>query len=193
MARTACHATSNGYYDTVPAFPPTGLGTWERREWVGNRLAKGLICHGFSFPSVSGTTWSKSLKSMTFWFLVVVIERGGSGPSLSLNLTNQRDTENADCANRSQFRHLSRSAEPGFSRPPAAVGCRGPMARLAAAGRKSPAACCSRAARAALVRTSRTDLNRGRFPASRFWSWGAVAIRPASPRTPIITGGYGHD
>src|SRR3546814_17437943 len=62
MTQTACLEITNGYYDTVPAFPPTGLGTWERREWVGNQMAKGLICHGFSFRSVSGTTWSKSLK-----------------------------------------------------------------------------------------------------------------------------------
>jgi hypothetical protein len=179
--RTACLEITDGYYDTVPTFPSIDLGTWERREWVGNRLVKGLICHGFSFPSVSGTTWSKSLKSMTFRFPVVVLERGGSGPSLSLKLTNQRDTENADCANHSQFRRLARSAEPGFSRPPAAVGCGGPMARLAPTRRKPSATRCPRAAGATLVRTSRTDLTRGRFIASRFRSWGAVANRPALP------------
>lgn len=187
--RTACLEITDRYYDTVPTFPSIDLGTRERREWVGNQLAKGLICHGFSFPSVSGTIWPKSLKYMTFRFPVVVIERGGSGPSLSLNLTNQRDTENADCANRSQFRRLSRSAEPGFSRSPAAVGCGGPMARLAPARRKPPAARCARSPRAPLVRASRTDLNRGHSVASRFRSWGAVANRPASPRTISNHGG----
>ena len=181
MGYGACLEITNGYYDTVPAFPTIDLGTWERREWVGNQLAKGLICHGFSFPSVSGTTWSKSLKSMTFRFPVVVIERGGSGPSLSLKLTNQKDTEHADCANRSQFHRFALSAEQLFAAPASTVGCRGPMARLALARRKSAAARCPRAPRTALVRTSRTDLSRGRFLASRFRSWGAAANRPASP------------
>lgn len=189
MTRAACLEITNGYYDTVPAFPPIGLGTWERREWVGNRLAKGLICRGFSFPSVSGTTWPKSLKYMTFRFPVVVIERGGSGPSLSLNLTNQRDTENADCANRSQLRRLSRSSEPGFSRAPTAVGCRDALARHSPARRKSSPTGRARSPRAPLVRTSRTDLARGHSVASRSWSWGAAANRPASPRTISNHGG----
>lgn len=192
MMRTACLAITNGYYDTVPAFPSIDLGTWERREWVGNQLAKVLICRGFPFPSVSGTIWPKSLKYMTFWFPVVVIERGGSGPSLSLILTNQRDTKNADCANRSQLRPLSRSADPGFSRAPSAVGRRDALACHSPARRKSPAARCPRAARATLVRTSRTDLSRGRFLASRF---GPGAPSPIGRRslTPIFTGGYSHD
>jgi hypothetical protein len=190
--RTACLEITDGYYDTVPTFPSIDLGTRERREWVGNQLAKGLICHGFSFPSVSGTIWPKSLKYMTFRFPVVVIERGGSGPSLSLILTNQRDTENADCANHSQFRPLSCSADPGFSRAPAAVGRRDALACHSPSRRKSSAARCPRAARAALVRTSRTDLSRGRFLASRF---GPGAPSPIGRRslTPVVTGGYSHD
>lgn len=181
MTRAACQNIRNGYYDTVPAFPSIDLGTWERREWVGNRLAKGLICHGFPFPSASGTIRPKSLKYMTFRFLVAVIERGGSSPSLSLKLTNQRNSENANCANRPQLHRFSRPAAAGFSRPPTAMGCRDALARHSPARRKSHAARGPRAARAALVRTSRTDLSRGRFPASRFRSWGAVVNRPASP------------
>lgn len=189
MTRVACLEITNGYYDTVPAFPNTDLGTRERREWVGNRLAKGLICHGFSFPSVSGITRPKSLKYKTFRFPVVVIERGGSGPSLSLKLTNQRDTENADCANCSQFRRFSRSAETIFAAPASTVGCGGPMACVAVARRKSSAARSPRAARTAMVWTSRTDLSRGRNVASRFRSWGAAVNRSASPRTHVNHGG----
>lgn len=193
MGHAACLEFTNGYYDTVPAFPTICLGTWERREWVGNQLAKGLICHGFSFPSVSGTIWPKSLKYMTFRFLVVVIERGGSGPSLSLKLTNQRDIENADCANRPPLHHISRSAEPGFSRPPTAVGCRDALARHSPARRKSSPAGRTRSPRAPLVRASRTDLARGLSVASRSRSGGAAVNRPASPRTPTFSGGYSHD
>lgn len=193
MGHAACLEITNGYYDTVPAFPTICLGTWERREWVGNQLAKGLICHGFSFPSVSGTTWPKSLKYMTFRFLVVVIERGGSGPSLSLKLTNQRDIENADCANRPQFHLVSRSAEPGFSRAPAAVGCRNALARHSPARRKSSPTGRTRSPRAPLVRAPRTDLARELSVASRSRSWGATVNRSASPRTTTFFGGYSHD
>ena len=192
MPRMACLDFAKGYYDTVPAFPTIGLGTWERREWVGNRLAKGLICHGFPFPSASGTIRPKSLKYMTFRFLVAVIERGGSGPSLSLKLTNQRNSENANCANGSQLHRFSRPASPGVSRPPTAMGCSDALARHSPARRKSHAARSPRTARAALVRTSRTDLSRGRFLASRF---GPGAPSPIGRRslTPVVTGGYSHD
>lgn len=193
MPRIACLDFAKGYYNTVPTFPPTDLGTWERREWFGNRLAKGLICHGFPFPSASGTIRPKSLKYMTFRFLVAVIERGGSGPSLSLKLTNQRNSENANCANGSQLHRFSRPAAPGVSRSPTAMGCSDALARHSPARRKSHAARSPRAARAALVRTSRTDLSRGSFLASRLGSWGAVANRPAFPRTPNFIGGYSHD
>lgn len=193
MGHAACLEILNGYYDTVPTFPTTDLGTWERREWVGNQLAKGLICQGFSFPSISGTIWPKSLKYMIFRFLIVVIERGGSGPSLSLKLTNQRDTENADCANRPQLHRFSRSAAPGFSRAPAAMGCRDALARHSPARRKSSPAGRTRSPRAPLVRASRTDLARGRSVASRSRSWGAAVNRPASPRTLTFFGGYSHD
>lgn len=193
MTPAACLKTSDRYYDTVPTFPPIVLGTRERREWLGNQSAKGLICRGFPFPWVSGTVRPKSLKYMTFRFLVVVIERGGSGPSLSLILTNQRNFENANCANRPQLHLSARSAASRFAASAAAMGRGGPMAGVASSRRKSPAAGSTRSSRAPLVRTSRTDLSRGRFIASRFRFWGAAVSRSASPRTPTYIGGYSHD
>jgi hypothetical protein len=99
-----------------------------------------------------------------------------------------------------QTAHITHTATAHRARPAPASraplqqwGCRDAVARHSPARRKSSSACGPRSPGAPLVRTSRTNLTRGRSVASRFWSMGAAANRPASPCSPTFFGGYSHD
>ena len=120
------------------------------------------------------------------------IERGVSyGPPLSLPLGGRKDSDHAN----DEFSNRSRSLNPAASPSgtTSTVGCRGSLAGIAAPRRKPSTAARPRSPRAPLFRTDRADLSRSCPVASRSWSWGAAANRPASPRTPTFSGGYSHD
>lgn len=123
---------------------------------------------------------SKMAVSCGFPVPAFPIERGVSyGPTLSLPLGGRKDSDHAD----DEFNNRSRSFQPAASPSgtTSTVGCRGPLAGLAAPRRKPFTVARAGPPRAPLFRTDRADLSRGRFPASRFRSWGAVVNRPASP------------
>lgn len=152
-----------------------------------------LINSGLFIPvSIRGlrqNTTAKPLNYSDYQSRLFVIDRGESyGRSLSLKITGRKDSDHAARKPNAVFYSVSPPASAPSGTSPT-MGYRRPLASHATAGRKSYPARCARAARAALVRTSRTDLSRGSFLASRFRSWGAAANRPASPRAISNHGG----
>ena len=188
-----CQCIAERYHNTreirplgdVFLFPKASGRARELATQVARTGANLLILNGLFLPA---TMWglrqnitSKSLNYRDYQSRLFVIDRGESyGRSLSLKITGRKDSDHAARKPNAVFYSVSPPASAPSGTSPT-MGYRRPLASHATAGRKSYPARCARAARAALVRTSRTDLNRGRFLASRFRSWGAVANRPASP------------
>lgn len=144
------------------------------------------------FWVIGSETWFSKIQKLAVFCGIPVpafpIERVVSyGPTLSLPLGGRKDSDHAD----DEFSNRSRSFHPAASPSgtTSTVGCRGPLAGIAASRRKPSAAARACPPRAPLFRTDRADLTRGRYPASRFRSWGAVANRSASPRTISNHGG----
>lgn len=196
-----CQDIAKGYHNTrqngllgdVLLFPKTSGRFRELATPVTRNDNNLLIKRNLFLPAImwepSQNIAAKSLNYRDYQSRLFVIDRGESyGRSLSLKITGRKDSNRAARKPNAVFYPVPRPA-PAPSGTSPTMGYRRPLASHPSAGRKSYPARCARAARATLVRTSRTDLTRGRFIASRFRSWGAVANRPASPRTPIFTGG----
>lgn len=142
------------------AFPSAPVGQQQQWEWCGNRIHKGLILFGFSRIHCNQGRVHKSLKSMTFLALVVVIERGGLTPSLSQKPTNQRSTRNAGRnSNPYYHRHSERSSSGKNVDPCSSHRRLGIGTRDAASPGKLSAVRRSHLAVAASARLQRTDLS----------------------------------
>lgn len=178
------------YHNTtasVPALPRMSSTVPGTRQPLGTDVENKQ-----QFWVVGSETWFSKIHKLAVFCVIPVpafpIERGVSyGPPLSLPLGGRKDSDHAHDEFSNRSRPLHPAASP--SGPTSTVGCRGSLAGIAAPRRKPSTAASARSSRAPLFRTDRADLSRGRSVASRFRSWGAVANRPASPRTISNHGG----
>ena len=177
---------------SVPGAPKLSFGAWEHGiGWNGPIENKRVFQFRRALALIG--EFSKTAVFCGFPVPALPIERGvSSGPPLSLQLGGRKDSNHAD----DEFSNRSRSLYPPASPSgtTSTVGRRCSLAGIAAPWRKSASGNCAGSSRARLLRTYCAEaLDRGRSVASRSWSWGAAANRPASPRTPTFSGGYSHD